>query len=64
MNEAKRKGATVTVEIEKLKDGSKEKATFDVVLVAAGRAPVTGDLGLASVGLATDGRPDPGECVV
>ena len=56
VNEAKRRGKTVTVEIEKLKDNSKEKATFDVVLVAAGRAPVTDDLGLASVGLATDKR--------
>ncbi len=56
VNEAKKRGKTVTVEIEKLKDNSTEKAVFDIVLVAAGRAPVTDDLGLASVGLATNDR--------
>jgi dihydrolipoamide dehydrogenase len=53
---AKASEKTVSVEIEKLKDGSKESLVFDMVLVAAGRAPVTGDLGLASVGLAANDR--------
>ena len=56
VNEAKTRGKTVSVSMENLKSGAIEKGTFDVVLVAAGRAPVTEDLGLSSVGLATNER--------
>jgi dihydrolipoamide dehydrogenase len=51
----KREGDTVQVEIES-KAGAKSTLTADYLLVAVGRAPVTDDLGLATVGVKTDSR--------
>ncbi len=49
-----KKGATV--EVESVKDGSKETLTADVVLVAIGRRPNTEKLGLENVGIKTNQR--------
>ncbi|PZV40109.1 dihydrolipoyl dehydrogenase [Mesorhizobium kowhaii] len=48
--------ATVSVDLEGLKDGIKETVNADVVLVAVGRRPFVGDLGLETVNLALDDR--------
>ena len=47
---------TVKVDLENMKKGSTETLTFDLVLVAAGRAPCTTNIGLETVGLSTDNR--------
>ncbi len=49
-----KKGAVV--EVESVKDGSKETLTADVVLVAIGRRPNTEKLGLENVGIKTNQR--------
>ncbi len=49
-----KKGATV--EVESVKDGSKETLSADVVLVAIGRRPNTEKLGLENVGIKTNQR--------
>ncbi|MBM64929.1 MAG: dihydrolipoyl dehydrogenase [Myxococcales bacterium] len=46
----------VTVEIESLKKGEKTEAKFDKVLVAAGRAPCTKNLGLEALGIKVNER--------
>jgi dihydrolipoamide dehydrogenase len=48
--------ATVSVDLEGLKDGTKETVNADVVLVSVGRRPFVGDLGLETVNLALDDR--------
>lgn len=48
--EAKRQGVAVTV----AGDGGEERLTFDRLLVAVGRRPLTRDLGLEEVGVAVD----------
>jgi dihydrolipoamide dehydrogenase len=48
--------ATVSVDLEGLKDGTKETVNADVVLVSVGRRPFVGDLGLETVKLALDDR--------
>jgi dihydrolipoamide dehydrogenase len=49
-------GKTVQVDLENMQKGSTESLTFDLVLVAAGRAPCTANIGLETVGLSTDAR--------
>ncbi|MCB0342798.1 MAG: dihydrolipoyl dehydrogenase [Pseudobdellovibrionaceae bacterium] len=56
VSQAKVKGSTVTVSIERMKKGDTLEVKCDVVLVAAGRAPYTKGLGLENVGLSTNDR--------
>ncbi len=48
--------ATVSIDLEGLKDGTKETVNADVVLDSVGRRPFVGDLGLETVNLALDDR--------
>jgi dihydrolipoamide dehydrogenase len=48
--------AGVAVEVESLKDGAKATIEADVVLVAVGRRPFVGELGLETVNLTLDER--------
>jgi len=49
-------GDTIKVATESVKDGKKEELDCDVLLVCIGRRPYTSDIGLDTVGLATDNR--------
>ena len=49
-------GLGVTVEVEATAGGGKETLNADVVLVAIGRKPNTGNLGLENVGIKTNAR--------
>jgi len=49
-------GAGVSVEVESLKSGATAVIEAEVVLVAVGRRPFVGDLGLETVNLAPDNR--------
>ena len=49
-------GDTVTLSVEPAQGGDAEKVEADVVLLSIGRRPYTDDLGLDSVGIATDER--------
>lgn len=52
----KKSANSATVEIESVKDGKKETLEADIVLVAVGRKPNTGKLGLDKVGIKTNER--------
>ena len=53
---AKKVKNEVIVEIEQVKDGTKEQLFADVVLVAVGRRPYTENLGLEAIGVKLDER--------
>lgn len=56
VNGATKKGKALSLEIEKVSDGSKSNFECDVVLVAAGRLPYTKGLGLENTNVKTDDR--------
>jgi len=53
---AKATKTAVTLTVEPAKGGDAEQLNADIVLVAIGRRPFTGELGLDSVGIETDDR--------